>query len=224
MITVLFDIDGTLLRARGAGLAAIQQTMQEMFGVSDLPQVSVHGRTDCGILQDFFKPFGLSFEEHRDAFLESYCRHLRGRLPEFPGHVLPGVVALLERLAGDENMALGLVTGNCRKAAQLKIEHFELTPYFCGLGGYGDNSANRDDVARDAVRAVRNRWPERYDPSHVWVIGDTVNDITCARAISAKAMVVETGGCTAEELKLESPEICLPNLTDIEIVLEALRS
>ena len=163
MITVLFDIDGTLLRARGAGLAAIQQTMQEMFGVSDLPQVSVHGRTDCGILQDFFKPFGLSFEEHRDAFLESYCRHLRGRLPEFPGHVLPGVVALLERLAGDENMALGLVTGNCRKAAQLKIEHFELTPYFCGLGGYGDNSANRDDVARDAVRAVRNRWPERYD-------------------------------------------------------------
>ena len=223
MITVLFDIDGTLLRARGAGLAAIEQTMQEMFGVSGMPQVSVHGRTDCGILQDFFRPFGLNFEEHRDGFLDSYCLHLRRLLPEFAGHVLPGVVPLLERLSGDENVALGLITGNCRKAAQLKIEHFQLTPYFCGLGGYGDHSANRDDVARDAAEAAQERWPDRFDSEHLWVIGDTTNDITCARAIGAKAMVVETGGCTADELELESPEICLPNLADTEKVVQALR-
>ncbi|MCH2183530.1 MAG: HAD hydrolase-like protein [Mariniblastus sp.] len=220
MFTLLFDIDGTLLRTRGAGLEAIRHTMQEMFDISSpLPQVSVHGRTDCGILTDVFTPFGLDFEKHRQTFLSNYSGHLQRTLPEFEGGVLPGVVPLLERLSSRDDVTLGLLTGNCRQAALIKIEHFQLQSYFCGLGGFGDQSTSRNEVARDALRAVRQRVQESFREDRLWVIGDTVDDITCARAIDAKSMVVETGGCSAEELKNGEPDVCLEDLSDVEAVL-----
>jgi phosphoglycolate phosphatase len=220
MLTLLFDIDGTLLRTRGAGLAAIRTTMQEMFDISSpLPEVSVHGRTDCGILTDLFQPFGLDFEEHQHPFLANYCEHLQRTLPQHEGGVLPGVVQLLDWLSGRDDVTLGLLTGNCQRAAQIKIEHFELQTYFCGLGGYGDRSASRNDVARDALHAVRQRVEGAFREDRLWVIGDTVDDITCARAIGAKSMVVETGGCSAEELQKSEPDACLADLSDIEEVL-----
>ena len=220
MFTLLFDIDGTLLRTRGAGLAAIRNTMQEMFEISSpLPQVAVHGRTDCGILNDIFRPFGLDFEEHRQTFLSNYCGHLERTLPEFEGRVLPGVVSLLERLSCRDDVTLGLLTGNCQQAARIKIEHFQLEPYFGGLGGFGDHSANRNEVARAALRAVRQQVQESFREDRLWVIGDTVDDITCARAIGAKSMVVETGGCHAAELQRNNPDVCLEDLRDVDAVL-----
>ena len=220
MNVCLFDIDGTLLRTRGAGLAAIRQTMQEMFDISsDLPRVAVHGRTDCGILSDFFETFGLDLAKHRQAFLATYCGHLHRTLPEYDGNVLPGVIPLLERLSSRNDVTIGLLTGNCERAAQIKIEHFKLKPYFCGLGGFGDHATNRNDVARDALRAVRQRVQSSFDEDRLWVIGDTIDDITCARAINAKSMVVETGGCNAEELGTKNPDVCLKDLSDMDAVL-----
>ncbi len=220
MLTLLFDIDGTLLRTRGAGLSAIHKTMQEMFGISSaLPQVSVHGRTDCGILSEIFAPFGLDFSEHRRVFLEKYCQHLRHALPDFEGHVLPGVFSLLEEIHSRPDVTLGLLTGNCEQAAQIKIEHFGLRQYFCGLGGYGDRATNRSDVARDALRAVRQHVGVAFDSEKLWVIGDTVDDISCGRAIDAKVLVVETGGCDIGELQTKNPDVALTDLSDVDGVL-----
>ena len=56
--TVLFDIDGTLMRTGGAGFKAIGRALSELFGIESLPSVPVHGRTDLAIFHDFFERSG----------------------------------------------------------------------------------------------------------------------------------------------------------------------
>ena len=68
MLTLLFDIDGTLLRAGGAGLLAMKQAMIELHGIDQLPDVTVHGRTDYGIVSDIFAPLPVDVDQARDAF------------------------------------------------------------------------------------------------------------------------------------------------------------
>jgi len=64
VITILFDIDGTLIRTGGAGMVAIAKVMKEMFQLDEISKVPVHGRTDEGILTDLFAAHSLSFAEH----------------------------------------------------------------------------------------------------------------------------------------------------------------
>ena len=46
MHTLLFDIDGTLIRSGGAGFAAMKIALAEILGLETFPHVKVHGRTD----------------------------------------------------------------------------------------------------------------------------------------------------------------------------------
>ena len=98
MITILFDIDGTLIRSGGAGLNAIAQTMKEMFGINSISKVDVHGRTDNGILSDLFQAESLSFDEHREDFSRRYWELLPVALESGLGRALPGVKPLLDKI------------------------------------------------------------------------------------------------------------------------------
>ena len=193
VVTVLFDIDGTLIRTGGAGMTAITQTMNEMFQLESVGKVPVHGRTDQGILTDLFAAHELSFDEHRDAFSRRYWELLPSALASGPGKLLPGVMDLLVRLAAEPEVELGILTGNAQRAAEIKLEYFGLEKFF-SFGGYGDCHASRNDVATLAQQAAQNTIGDAFDPSRLWVVGDTVNDVVCARWISAKVVAVETGG------------------------------
>jgi phosphoglycolate phosphatase-like HAD superfamily hydrolase len=54
------------------------------------------------------------------------------------------------------------------------------------------------------------------------VIGDTVHDIRCARAIGALAIAVPTGGSSRDALAAESPDLLLDNLADAGPLLKIL--
>lgn len=205
MYTLLFDIDGTLIHAQGAGSHAMKVAMISLFGNGDFPNVPVHGRTDRGIVDDIFQYSGLNFVDHGRPFSERYWEHLPDSLHQSRGSVLPGVRELLETLAQQPEFALGLLTGNARRAAEIKLAHFQLNQYF-SFGGFGDTHACRNEVARLAVEDAEKYLGEDFDSRKVWVIGDTVNDITCARSIGAKAIVVNTGGGTPEELAAADPD------------------
>ncbi len=89
-----------------------------------------------------------------------YLQRLRYYLPRRPGEILPGVKQLLEQLAALPQMATGLLTGNLREGARLKLQHYGLHDYF-PFGGFGDKHANRDDVAREALAAVADPHQRR---------------------------------------------------------------
>ncbi len=216
----LFDIDGTLLSTGGAGKAALEEGLADEFGVrGTIEKLILSGRTDRAIVADLLQLSGLesSAENHR-RLLAAYLRHLPACLARLGGRVLPGVVALLESLRRRERTAVGLLTGNIRAGAVIKLGHFGLADHFA-FGGYGDEHHDRDEVAREALAAVQEMTGDTIDPRRVWVIGDTPYDVRCARAIGARAAAVLTGWHDRGELLACGPDVLLDDLSDPAVLL-----
>src|SRR5262245_30061666 len=131
MHVCLFDIDGTLLSSGGAGKAAIESALTEEFGVGIRAEVPYSGRTDRAIIRDLFRVHGI--EEtltNRQRLLAGYLERLPRCLRAYQGRVLPGIVALLERLSGSAQFAVGLLTGNVRAGARAKLGHYSIDHHF----------------------------------------------------------------------------------------------
>jgi phosphoglycolate phosphatase len=146
---------------------------------------------------------------------------LHRHLPERNGQVLPGVNSLVQRLTDHEHVAMGLLTGNVREGAKIKLEFFGLFHHF-EFGGYGDHHPDRDDVAREALRSLDEFSKGRVNGDQIWVVGDTPADIRCARAINARAVAVATGGYSTDELRLADPDHLLDDLSDATELLDRL--
>jgi phosphoglycolate phosphatase-like HAD superfamily hydrolase len=215
MHVCLFDIDGTLIASGGAGKAALEVALAEEFGIAGpIEKLSLSGRTDLAIARDLLALSGLGdCPPNRRRLLDAYLRHLPACLARGTGQVLPGIVALLGHLGRRGDLTLGLLTGNIRAGARLKLGHFGLFDHFA-FGGYGDLHLDRDDVAREALAAAEGHLGRPVRPEQVWVVGDTPLDIRCARAIGARAVAVLTGWHTHAELADHAPDLLLADLAD----------
>jgi phosphoglycolate phosphatase-like HAD superfamily hydrolase len=218
----LFDIDGTLLNSGGAGKAAMENALLEEFGLPELmQQVMYSGRTDRSIIRDLMRFHEVEeHPEHLERLVEGYLSRLPDYLHRHQGTVLPGIADLLETLSQRQDVALGLLTGNLRAGARVKLGHFGLFDFFA-FGGFGDHHWDRDDVAREALAAVRDRFLD-VAAENVWVIGDTPLDVRCARAIGARAVAVATGWHSLDELAACQPDLLLRDLSDPAPLLKLL--
>jgi phosphoglycolate phosphatase-like HAD superfamily hydrolase len=223
MHIVLFDIDGTLVSSGGAGKAALEMALAEEFGITHLiEKLQLSGRTDRAIIADLFRMHALAdTPENLERLVTGYLRHLPECLASHGGRVLPGIVALLDRLSRREDVAVGLLTGNVRAGAKVKLGHFDLYDYFA-FGGFGDRHLDRDEVAREALAEVERRFNGRHAPERIWVIGDTPLDIRCARSIGAKAVAVATGWHSEEELTALEPDLFFTDLEKPDSLLALL--
>jgi phosphoglycolate phosphatase len=212
MRVLLFDIDGTLIRSGGAGKAAMEAGLTAAFGVTELlDRVPYSGRTDTGISRELLAIHGV---EPTDANVErlksAYLAHLPEMLRHRGGSVLPGIAEALVRER--QGAVVGLLTGNIRAGAEIKLRHFGLWHHF-PFGGFADGLQDRDDVARRALVEAERHVGRSIDPADVWVIGDTPLDVKCARAIGAKAVVVQTGWHHRDELLACCPDHLLLDFT-----------
>lgn len=209
----LFDIDGTLINTSGAGGAALNLALHDVFGIAEPKKISLSGRTDRGIALELFEhheiePSELNWARFRDAYLA----RLHEGLPQREGIVLPGVEPLLAKIAAAPETAMGLLTGNVYQGAKSKLEFFGLFAHFA-FGGFGDDHSCRDDVARAALQALHDCHGEN-EQRLVCVIGDTPLDIRCGRAIGAKVVAVATGAFSVQELQAFEPDYAVENLAD----------
>jgi len=218
---IFFDIDGTLLRSGGAGKLAMETAICQTFGVPPAGvRIPYSGRTDRAIIRDLMQAHGVPVtEENFQRFVQTYLQLLPDCLRRMQGRVLPGVLELLDRLQGQENCVVGLLTGNLRCGARTKLGHFGLAERF-PFGGFGDHHYERDRVARDALAAAHAYLNGQYDPNRIWVIGDTPLDIQCARSIGARVLAVATGTHSLEELAAHRPDLLLPDLSHYQLFLE----
>lgn len=224
MYVCLFDIDGTLLSSGGAGKAAMEAALERAFGVqlSD-HRVTYSGRTDRAIARDLFAIHGIAEnEETWKQFVDTYLQLLPDCLASHQGRILPGVLALLETLSNRDDFAVGLLTGNLRAGARIKLGHYGIHEHF-SFGGYGDHHFDRDDVAREACAQACDLLQRLPDPNRLWVIGDTPLDIRCARAIGARVAAVATGLHTVEELAVAEPDLLFTDLSNPEPLMKFWR-
>lgn len=223
MHVCLFDIDGTLLDTGGAGQAAMEAALADVFGVTRaVTGIPAAGRTDRAITRDLLAFHGLPEDEwHTRQLLEAYLR----RLPEFlasrPGGVLPGIAEILDHLDCRDDVLIGLLTGNYRAGARVKLGHFALDSYF-RFGGFGDRHHDRRDVAREALAELRRCYDGDIDPSRMWVIGDTPADVRCGRAIGARVVAVGTGVYSLSDLEAARPDHLFENFRDPRGLLDLL--
>ncbi|MCA9118721.1 MAG: HAD hydrolase-like protein [Planctomycetaceae bacterium] len=222
MLTLLFDIDGTLINTGGAGGTALIEAFREDFGIDNPAQVPFSGRTDRGIGTNLFEQHGIEDSpENWQRLRDGYITRLPVHLPQRDGRVLDGVLSLLEQLQSREAVGVGLLTGNLQEGARIKLSYFGLFEHF-RFGGFGDDHRNRDGVAEAALVAAKNHANGNFDPGRTWVIGDTPLDITCARAINVKVLAVATGLHPMNQLADYRPDLLLEDLSDTDLVLDAL--
>ena len=223
---LLFDIDGTLLDTRGAGAGALLDATEQVLGLprNEVPTLDLAGATDGSVIRKLFEDAGLPLDTTRvEAFRECYLGCLEARLShaDFPGRLLLGVTSLLERLATDSRLSLGLLTGNWRQGARLKLERFGIHGYFAD-GGFGDDGEHRNDLGPVAVRRMEAAAGRAFPADRVIVIGDTPKDIACAHAMGARCLAVATGMFTHELLTPFQSWKVMHSLEDTESVIEAL--
>ncbi|MCH7752494.1 MAG: haloacid dehalogenase-like hydrolase [Planctomycetes bacterium] len=228
--TVLFDIDGTLLMTGGAGKLCFLETLREDFHLAGPNgNVPFAGRSDRAIALELMRENGVEpSEENWQRFLTGYCRRIKTVLEASTGCVLPGVVELLDEIAELDHVAVGLLTGNVEQGARAKLAHYGLAERFA-FGGFGDQHTDRNDIAAAALRAAEQYLAGNSNGTPptlrgAMVIGDTVNDVVCARSIGAYAVAVATGHASAAELTASEPDLVLTDLTDADALLAELRA
>ena len=133
----------------------------------------------------------------------------------------PGIPALLVQLGRREDVVPALLTGNIRDGAAAKLQFFDLWEHF-HFGGYGDDHESRNDVAAQAVADAQRHLGDHFHDCEVWVIGDTVHDVECARSVGARCLAVATGGATIAELRGAGPDLLLNDLTWCEELRELI--
>jgi phosphoglycolate phosphatase-like HAD superfamily hydrolase len=221
---LLFDIDGTLLTSGGAGERALRRGFRERFGIDDdLAKVEIAGRTDSGIARRMLAAHDLpETPENLTAFFDGYLHYLAQELPTTSGGLLPGIVALLEALQPRSDIVLALLTGNLERGAELKLTHYGVWHYF-EFGAYADDHHDRNQLGHFARTRAQEKHGVEFPPERIFVLGDTPHDISCARAIGAKAIAIATGKFSCAELGALAPDFLFDNLGDVPKVLEIFR-
>ena len=223
---LLFDIDGTLIESNGAGGAAILDAAEEHFGIQreHLPALQLAGSTDPAIAMDVFGHLSRQHTPEEIAtFLDRYLSHLQRRLQaaDFSGYTLPGVVELLEALRNEREAHVGLLTGNVRRGAVIKLTRHGIYEHFAD-GGFGSDHYDRNQLGPVALKRMQDATGTTYDITDVIVIGDTPKDIRCAAAFGARCLAVATGQYSHAELSALKPWRCVESFADVPAIVDLL--
>jgi phosphoglycolate phosphatase-like HAD superfamily hydrolase len=229
---LLWDIDGTLMRSvrNGAYKDYTIPVLEEIFGTAGrLLDMRVSGMTDLQIIFEALAETDVSQEQivaHVDLLsrrLTEEARRVTGNGVQF-FQLLPGVRETLQALHEHPRYESALLTGNIKPMAELKMELMGLDQFFTLPGAFGEESHIRRDLPALAADRIRAHLRVNLLPEHFIVIGDTPNDIDCARHFGARAVAVGTGRFySREEIRECKPDAILPDLSDTNLVLSTLQ-
>ncbi len=222
MRALLFDLDGTLTKSGGAGVRALSRALHARpQAAEELSKMRLDGMTDRAIARTLLAAEGDQAvpvekrarqvaEADIDRVLERYLEALAAECARNAYTALPGVAALLERLAQRSDVLLGLCTGNLARGAELKLTSAGLWGRF-RFGGYGSDAEPRVEIVRTAWRRA-----QELGAAEALVIGDTPRDVLAAHEAGLPVCAVATGSWTVHDLATHGPELVLRDFTDID--------
>ncbi len=222
---MLFDVDGTLLNADGQGRAAMESGLSAVTQGTILAEgIDFGGRTDRGIIRSILErnghpleTSGVNMERAISAFIDAaLCDWDDSRV-----QALPGAIQLVQRLHRNQMLALGLVTGNVRRVAELKLDSIGLLPFFA-FGAFGDEHEERVRLVDLAIERASDRYCRCFTPEDVCIVGDTTRDIDAAFMRGTSCVAVATGLHTVDELADLAPTALFDSLAEVALVENAI--
>jgi phosphoglycolate phosphatase len=220
---VLFDIDGTIVNTGGAGVMSLRNMVHQRFDAADdLHDIEIAGKTDRAIIRDILRKYGTDpSEQNISEFAKNYVADLRNELQRCRGRVLPGINRLLNHLQSQSHIVLALLTGNLKRGAQLKLEHYGLWHFF-EVGAFADDHHDRNELGAFARRRAREKHGHDFDSADIDVIGDTGHDISCGKALGARTIAVATGSWSRARLEACAPDFLFDDFSEVENVMTSL--
>ena len=225
---VLFDIDGTLLWPDGAGRASLKIALIELFGTAGaIDSYQFVGHTDRETVFTLMQREGFATEEieHRFADLAPAMERALARLIEAGRHNIrpcPGALELVAILHQRDDVLLGLITGNLRPTAALKLRAAGFDPDLFKVGAFGHISPLRADLPPHAVEQARQITRTTFRNRQIVIIGDTPADITCGESVGARSIGVLTGWIKRPDMEAAGPEYLFEDLSDTPAALAAI--
>lgn len=208
MKVLFWDIDGTLLQVGKAGLYAFDHAVQEIYQRTiDYRLIKTSGMTDNYIAKQI-----IELIEEREATADEIHRLtsryedlLAEYLSNHPGQILSGVTAMLTQLSKRDDIIQLILTGNSRHGAAVKLSYHGLDGFFdFDHSAFGDGCFDRNEISAKAQRIVHDTYPS-VQPSEIYVIGDTPNDVRCGKSIGVRTIAVASGRFTYDELIASTP-------------------
>lgn len=177
-----------------------------------------NGSIEMHLAWSIAQKFGFSREEFLRRFpvyVSAMLEHLdewSQKGPVFQS--IPEAVALVDKLSTQKKFILGLLTGNARRIADWKLAHTGLLNYF-SFGLYGEEADDRIALAKLVFEKAKRELRQVFVSKDIVVIGDTIHDIRCGKAIGAVTIAVTTGmhGDPAA-LEKEKPDLLVDSLAD----------
>jgi phosphoglycolate phosphatase-like HAD superfamily hydrolase len=229
---LLWDLDGTLVRGKrfGAFKDYTVPMLEAVFGTAGcLHDLVVNGMTDLQIVEEALRSEGITREHinsRRDELLTCYMDEMKRATGNGDQilEAMPGAREVLIAVNQNPRYGSALLTGNIEPAARLKVELTGLDGFFPLPGAFGNESFDRRDLPAIAAQRINEHLGAQLQPKQFIVIGDTPNDIACARHFGARVVAVATGRIhSAEELSAHEPDALLADL-DVELVVKTLDS
>ena len=215
---LLFDVDGTLVHAAGAGRRSLERVLAGEFGRVEhaLSGMRLDGMTDRLIVREVLTGLGRPFDDALcDRILDGYVAALREEIAGPGFRVLPGVADALTALAA-AGATMGLCTGNVAEGARLKLARGSIDGFFewgpDAIAGFAHDGEERELLVRAALDRGASRLGAPLDPSNALVVGDTPRDVSAARAHGVPVVGVATGRFGREELRRAGADGVLDSL------------
>ncbi|KOV81974.1 haloacid dehalogenase-like hydrolase [Nocardia sp. NRRL S-836] len=224
---VLWDIDHTLLESGGMGREMYERAVPAAIGRPFRQLADVSGRTELDIIAETLKLHGVEPTDAAvsrlvNALIDSYEA---GR-DEFASRarVLPGAREVLEVLAGEPGVHQGVLTGNLRTVARIKLVALGLEQFLdLETSAYGDDHVDRVELVAIARERAARQLDTPFAPAGTVLIGDTPRDVIVALIAGVQVIAVATGRSSVEELEAAGAGNVLTDLTNTDQLVRLVR-
>lgn len=224
MKLMLFDVDGILVKTGSIKSDYWKAVIKKHYGI-DVDRSSVYreGKTDREILFELLKNKGIANPEKDKVFFSVLndignfvVEAIKGKKIE----KIPNVEKFIKKLL-QEKQVIGLLTGNTQEKAKAKLSNCGLWDYF-KIGAFGNKTRIRSKLVPIALKDAKEKAGLDFKKEDVYIIGDTVRDIKCAKETGVKSIAIATGKENIETLKKEKPDYLFKDFSDIDKIISVI--
>lgn len=190
MLTLVFDLDGTLVDTAPDLIATLNYTLARR-GLPEVPYEAARpmigggakGMIEQALVLDGCDSLEAEVDRLYDAFVAHYAEHIAVHSRPFPG-----VVDVLDRFAA-EGHVLAVCTNKVEFLSKRLLDALALSDRFaaiCGQDTFGVPKPDPEFFRRTVLRAGG-------EPRRAIMVGDSVTDIRTARAAAVPVVAVDFG-------------------------------